>query len=78
MIFLFLALAAFFVQWRLERTHFCKFVSQHYNEHFCEINLNLEQWFRRILFTLYHIETPFNAFANRADPDQGLLCLLWI
>ena len=34
--------------------------------------------------TLYHIETPFNAFANRADPDQadqGLLCLLmeiWI
>ena len=37
-------------------------------------------------FTLYLIETPFNTFANRADPDQatllrelpdqGLLCLL--
>ena len=35
--------------------------------------------------TLYLIELPFNAFANRADPDQaalkelpdqGLLCLL--
>ena len=32
--------------------------------------------------TLYLIETPFNTFANRADPDQaalpdqGLLCLL--
>ena len=34
--------------------------------------------------TLYLIETPFNAFANRADPDQAalelpdqdLLCLL--
>ena len=28
------------------------------------------------LLTLYLIETLFNAFANRADPDQGLLCLL--
>ena len=34
--------------------------------------------------TLYRIEMPFNAFANRADPDQaalelpnqGLICLL--
>ena len=30
--------------------------------------------------TLYLVETPFNAIANRADPDQaalqGLLCLL--
>ena len=33
--------------------------------------------------TLYLIQTPFNAFANREDPDQaalvpdqGLLCLL--
>ena len=23
--------------------------------------------------TLYHIETPFNTFANRADPDQAAL-----
>ena len=26
--------------------------------------------------TLYFIETHFNKFANRADPDQGLLYLL--
>ena len=26
--------------------------------------------------TLYPIEMPFNAFADRADPDQGLLGLL--
>ena len=31
--------------------------------------------------TVYHIEKPIDAFANRADPDQaaldqGLLCLL--
>ena len=26
--------------------------------------------------TLYLIEMPYKAFANRADPDQGLLCLL--
>ena len=25
----------------------------------------------------YIIVMPYNAFANRADPDQGLLCLLW-
>ena len=28
------------------------------------------------LLPLYLIETPFNTFENRADPDQGLLCLL--
>ena len=29
------------------------------------------------LLTFYPIETPFNAFVNRAAlPDQGLLCLL--
>ena len=26
--------------------------------------------------TLYFIETHFNTFVNRADPHQGLLCLL--
>ena len=31
-------------------------------EHFCDL-------------TLYLIETPFNAVANRAEKDQGLLCL---
>ena len=35
-----------------------------------------------VCLTFYLKETPFNAFANRADPDQaaltdqGLLCLL--
>ena len=27
-------------------------------------------------WTLYLIETPFNAFANKVDPDQGLLRLI--
>ena len=27
----------------------------------------------QIALTLYLIETPFNAFANRADPDQASL-----
>ena len=26
-----------------------------------------------ILFTFYSIKTPFNTFANRADPDQAAL-----
>ena len=26
-----------------------------------------------ISFTLYHIKTPFNTFANRADPEQAAL-----
>ena len=25
------------------------------------------------LLTLYHIEAPFDAFANRADPDQAAI-----
>ena len=30
----------------------------------------------RELSSLNPIEAPFSTFANRADPDQGLLCLL--
>ena len=26
--------------------------------------------------TLFFIDLPFNAFANRADPDQDVLCLI--
>ena len=29
-------------------------------------------WQARKELTLYLIETPFNAFANRADPDQAV------
>ena len=25
------------------------------------------------ILTLYHIEMPFNTFANRADPDQAAI-----
>ena len=34
--------------------------------------LNLKFWLSFGL-TLYLIETPFNTFANRADPDQAAL-----
>ena len=29
------------------KNHFCNFGREHYEEHFCEIILNLDQWFRR-------------------------------
>ena len=31
----------------VERTHLCSFGPGYYEELFCEIILNLEQWFRR-------------------------------
>ena len=30
-----------------ERNHLCKFGRGHYEEQFCKIILNLDQWFRR-------------------------------
>ena len=50
------------------------------------VNLNIDGSIKvEMSLSLYLIEMPFNAFANRADPDrpllqelpdQGLLCLL--
>ena len=31
----------------VERNHLCDFGGRHYEKHFCEITLNLDQWFRR-------------------------------
>ena len=30
-----------------ERNHLCNYSREYYEEHFCEIILNLDQWFRR-------------------------------
>ena len=42
---------SYLVVWRLlcsvERKHLCHFGKGHYEEHFCEIILNSDQWFRR-------------------------------
>ena len=39
-----------------ELNHLGNFSRGHYEEHFCEIILNLEQWFRRIFrFNIFHI-----------------------
>ena len=48
------------------------FVSDHRKMHMfecCDFHLNTP-------LTFCHLETSFDAFANKADPDQGLLCLL--
>ena len=34
-----------------ERNHLCTFVRGHHEEYFCEIILNLDQWFRRCPLT---------------------------
>ena len=31
----------------VEQNHLCNFYRGHYQEHFCEIILNLNQWFKR-------------------------------
>ena len=42
----------------------------------CVWGSNFFKCVRKIRLPLYLIETPLNAFENRADPDKGLLCLL--
>ena len=37
-----------------ERNYLCNFIRGHYEEHFCEIILNLDKWFRR-----YHLKKKF-------------------
>ena len=40
------------------------------------VSLNFQKSISLKAFTGYLIETPFNSFANKADRDQGLHCLL--
>ena len=46
-----------------EENHLCNFGRGHYEEHFCEIILNLDQWFRKKCclkaFVIYSSGGPF-------------------
>ena len=39
----------------VEWNHLCNFCRLYYEEQFCEIILNLDQWFRRCLLTVFLI-----------------------
>ena len=46
-----------------ERNHLCNFGRRHHEEQFCEIILNLDQWFRRRsclkIFLIWSSDSPF-------------------
>ena len=48
------------------------FVSGHRKMHMFECC----DFHRNTALTFFLLETPFDDFANKADPDQGLVCLL--
>ena len=39
----------------VEQNHLCNFGRRHHKEQFCEIILNLDQWFRRCLLKIFLI-----------------------
>ena len=45
-----------------ERNHLCDFGRRHHEEQFCEITLNLDQWFKRChlkVFLIWSSGSPF-------------------
>ena len=60
----------------VEQNHLCNFGRGYHKEHFCEIILNLDQWFRRcrikdllsedLAVLLFNIEESFVQFSKRA------------
>ena len=47
----------------VEQNHLCKFGRRHHEEQFCEIILNLEQWFRKCGLKVFYLELwrPFRS-----------------
>ena len=55
-----------------EWNHLRNFTRGHYEEHFCEIILHLDQWFRRyglIIFLIY-------SFGSNFDQWSGTVCAI--
>ena len=56
----------------VEWNHLCNFGKVHYEEQFCEIILNLDQWFRRCLLKIFLIWSSGGPFAQRS----GSICAI--
>ena len=59
----------------VEWNHLCNFGRGYYEKQFCEIILNLDQWFRRrCLFTIFLIWSSGGPFVQRS----GTICAIFI
>ena len=54
-----------------ELNHLCNFRRRHHEEQFCEIILNLDQWFRRCHLKIIHSLELLRLFCSA---EQGHLC----
>ena len=55
-----------------ERNHLCNFGRVYYEEQFCEIIFNLDQWFRRCLLKIFLISgSPFVLWS-------GIICAILV
>ena len=53
----------------VEWNHFCNFGRRHHEEQFCDIILNLDQWFRRCCLKIFLIKSsgsPLKAFVQQS------------
>ena len=53
-----------------EENHLCNFGRGHYEEHFCEVILNLDQWFRKKCCKTFDIYSSGGSFVQH----NGTLC----
>ena len=58
-----------------EHNHLCNFGKEYYEEQFCEIILNLDQWFRRkCLLKIFLIWSSGGPFVQLG----GTICEIWV
>ena len=58
----------------VERNHLCNFGKEHYEEQFCEISLNLDQWFRgRCLLTIFLLQRFGSPFVQQSRTIGAIL-----
>ena len=68
-------LELWFPLFSVKRNHLCNFGKRHHVEQFCEIILNLDQWFRRrSCFKIFLIWSSGSPFAQRS----GTICAILV
>ena len=57
----------------MQQNHLCNFGRGHQEEHFCEIILNLDQWFRRCCLKIFLILSSGDPFVQRSETICAIL-----
>ena len=56
-----------------EGNHLCNFSRGYHGEQFCDIILNLDQWFRRCVLKIYHIWSSGDHFVQWSGTIRAIL-----